>query len=116
MKKQILFSGFILTALITSCHKHEPCPNEGEKLKQQITGTWNQVGFKNDLFNTWSYTVSGPTVDITPTWIGEPYNLSYTPVNGTTLSTSSGPIYVQSVSDTLLFTFPSGDQAKLIKK
>lgn len=102
--------------LAVSCHKHQPCPNPGEELKQHMTGTWNQVGFKNDLFNTWSYTMSGPTVDITPTWIGEPYNVSYTPVNGTTISTPKGLIYVEKISDTTMLTFWNGDQAKLIKQ
>lgn len=117
MKKIIL--GLLAVWLLTSCEKETPnatTPVVDAKLQSSLTGEWNQVGFKNDLFNTWSYTSRGAHFEMTETYISAPYDTKYRILDSNTIYLEKQRQFVDVTLgvDTTLWTFHNGDQVKLI--
>lgn len=118
MKKVILTIAVLLT--FTACKKEEVTPSTCNSVetafKNSLKGTYMQVGFKNDLFNEWSYTSSGPIITIDDLSISEPYNSNYEVLkNSKIFLESTNELMKVTFGDTMLWVNQSNDSIKFVK-
>lgn len=82
----------------------------------KLQGHYEQVGFKTQLFNEWSYTSSGPEFDIIGDSITGIYSTSFQEIGKEhILLESTNELVKVTFGDTIVFAFQNGDSTKLIK-
>lgn len=113
MKTSNLFAIIIIALLLANCCKQD---SEDSEFRKQLHGTYMQVGFKNDLFEDWSYTSAGPVFTISYDSITEPYATKYQVIDAETIYMFQQQTHVNvSFGDTIIFAFQNGDSTKLVK-
>lgn len=108
----------LLAIGIASCQKKtvEPCVNPLETFQNEFKGNYKQVGFKNAVFSSWSYSSQGPTLQIQQDSIAGTYNTKYQVMDQHSIYLFEQNQLVRvSFGDTVVFAFQNGDSTKLIK-
>jgi len=112
--KKIITLCMLAAFAITGCKKQE-CSAQNQ-LKQHLQGSYKQVGFKTDLFSSWSYTNAGPEFTISGDSINGIYSTRFDVLNQNTILLQEQNQLVRiSFSDTVVFAFQNGDSTKLIR-
>lgn len=116
MKRTIYMA--LMVVGFTSCKKEAvtPCNNVETAFQSQLIGNYKQVGFKNGLFPTWSYSSAGPQFQITQDSLTGIYGTKYQVMDQNTIYLQQQNQLVDvAFGDTVVFSFQNGDSTKLVK-
>jgi hypothetical protein len=118
--KTTIYMAIVFAGALAACEKEKTCPVPADPTSvfhTQLQGSYQMVGFKNDLFPDWSYTNSGPVISITADSITEPFSSKYQVMdNNTIFMNAQNQLVDVSFGDTVLFAFQNGDSTKLVKQ
>lgn len=108
----------VLAVMVTACQKETAtsCGNPESTFQAKLTGTYQQVGFKNAVFPNWSYSSAGPVFSISMDSITEPYTTRYQVMDHNTIYLiQQNQLVDVAFGDTVVWAFQNGDSTKLIK-